>query len=64
MSAGNDQDAQIAANMQRLEDGRWVPAVPLLRKATWLEVALDRWIGPRHGAHPWLCVAKGLMRRA
>ena len=52
----------FAANMQQLKDGRWVPAVPL-RKATWLEVALDRWIGPRHGTHPWLCVAKGLMRR-
>ena len=42
--------------------GRWVRAVPM-RRATWLELLLDRWIGPRTG-HPWRSVLKGLTRRA
>lgn len=43
---------------QQNSDGQWVPAEPM-RRATWLEVLLDRWIGPRIG-HPWRSVLKGL----
>ena len=45
-------------DMQQLEDGQWVPSVPM-RRATWLEVMLDRWIGERTG-HPWRSVLRGL----
>jgi hypothetical protein len=37
-------------------------AAVAIRRATWLELALDRWIGPRYGS-PWHCVLKGLLRR-
>jgi len=49
-------------SMQQNPDGSWGPAVPL-RRATWLEVMLDRWIGPRHG-RPWICVLKGLLGKS
>jgi hypothetical protein len=55
-------DHTRSAAYQQNADGSWTPAVPL-RRATWLEVILDRWIGPRHGDHPWRCVLKGLLRR-
>ena len=41
--------------------GYWTPARPL-RRATWLEVVLDRWIGDRHG-RPGPSVLRGLARR-
>lgn len=47
---------------KQLENGQWVPAEPM-RRATWVEVLLDRWIGPREG-HPWRSVLKGLLGRA
>ena len=54
-------DLIVAAGSQTLnEKGEWVPAVPM-RKATWLEVMLDRWIGPRTAdLSPWRSVLKGI----
>ena len=48
---------------QQNPDGTWSPAVAL-RRATWLEVLLDRWIGPRTAdLSPWRSVLKGLTGR-
>lgn len=43
------------------ETNEWEPATPM-RRATWLEVFLDRWIGSTTG-HPWRSVLKGLFTR-
>lgn len=56
-------DPPAAKNQQfNVETGQWEPALPI-RRATWLEALLDRWIGPTTG-DPWRSVFKGLMRRA
>lgn len=47
---------------QQNSDGTWTPAVPM-RRATWLEVLLGRWIGPRTG-HPWRSVFAGIFKDA
>lgn len=57
----HQQEVQDAMN-QAYVNGQWVEATPM-RRATWLEVLLDRWIGP-HTGHPWRSVLKGILGRA
>jgi hypothetical protein len=53
------KELSAMSDSQRNEHGQWETA-ELLRRATWPEVLLDRWIGPRSG-HPWRSVLRGIL---